>query len=1642
MFGFDFARKVIFFLKAKKVSEQPHMVLTGYPPRWHKFDPAVHAGKDHLHAVYQATHAKAVNKLVKKNPEFHGLPVEEQKEAILGSVKEDNLSAYLGFWSKKLSSGKSAQKAEHAAVMEAPPATLAPFLAGVYAKMKANGVEPGAQFNEALGKLSGADKQAYQDAIAGKGDTVQAAAPAEPAPAPVPEPTPEPTPEPVAAPVQAAEPPAPAWKPSKAELMALYGKPDAEIKQTLAKWADKMGGHEALAAAVASYTQPAKAAKPVEAKPVTEKKVSPKAAEVQALPVGAKLSGGEAVKLKPGSVVQLFENGKPHRQALIGASGVWFAKLNGDKGWQKKQLAPQHHSGFVNGGYGEMELVSHGADGWMPEAQTKMLAALADNKTKHGKSPAVYKLDGVASFYVVGDKSVGAKNFNWVNEEGEWGAGFTDKQAAKINAGEMTLVSPEAPAPVAAEPVAAPEPEPEPVPAPEPVAVKPQKPVDLSGHHGLAQNVEDALEAGDKAVLAEIVDVSEGAPPETNMGKVNAYANEALTYLGDAGPGSAAEGHGLTMPEFQEGKTTTGVKAYYEKTAGHIMELAGDKDLDALKVMPTDKGNTWKGKTQNSKLLMALYGQAVAYAGGEPAPAAKAPRSVVKIGKPEKVPEKVAEPEVPQVVDGGLKINLDGSTSISYKVSGEPGQMKSVGVTKVDTFDDPDLKAAFPNGSSSTWTVTALASSTDAEAIQHAANALFDNQVKELTAKSTGVSIKPPAKTIHMFDEDFEQTSDGWKNAKDGKKLNEKAMSFQVLNLKVGLKPSPVFLAANNEAQKEVVADLAAAEGIPVGKVLNWVYAAGSPNAAKEGDVKVVNGVSYILQGGRWHKQGVDEAKPDQASGADAVASPAGGTLKEKFDAIPKPAMHHFNNPPKVQAALDHLIANAEANGVDAFKGVLKKMSKTGSLITKLAHNGNVFKITGYESSPDKSHAQVHKYVEALKTATEEHSGKKPKAAKKPAPVAAPAAPMGKPSATKKLASGATVTLMEGWQKVAEKKGSNPGGIFKDKAGQDWYCKFPKTDDHVKNELLTAKFYQMLGVAVPNLKLVEQDGKLGIASKWVDGLSQVSAAKLAAAPGVHEAFVLDAWLANWDVVGMNNDNLMLDPEGKPVHVDVGGGLHFSAMGKPKGDAFGNTVGETQTLLDAGLNAQSAAVFKGVSEEAKLAGGKQLAKMHPNQIKKMCRLFGPGDRGMQDMMAEKLIARREHLLKQLGLADPWNAPPVDISKLTVNASDLPEPIDFSNYQGSGKGLSSHEAINKQNTIDDQALIDFAKAGNLKALQDYHYDAFEKGTGKPLGKKPIGDHPAKDIKNHWAVLCDILKAIAHPPVEGLELPPIGGGSVQEVSEQAGFIKPGENISTISPEKVIGFWMKLGHVGADAVADLKPAQTSYLNKDSIAAAKKWWSGVGAKTKKLISKIVGSGSHNHYWSNGSTSINMDGKSVGVQEAALDCYQNAVEKPEGTMITRWMSMPDVMVKQLLKEGPGLVFQNTDSMCTSMMKDWGDSAHFGSKALLKITYAEGAKALDTFGKDGYGFKTSKFDADGHALYTPGAEEEVTTLMGQRFVVLKCEQGNPGDPNGITMEVLMLPPHEGYLAELSNMAALGKSMVLFITSTVKDKSGKA
>lgn len=196
-----------------------------------------------------------------------------------------------------------------------------------------------------------------------------------------------------------------------------------------------------------------------------------------------------------------------------------------------------------------------------------------------------------------------------------------------------------------------------------------------------------------------------------------------------------------------------------------------------------------------------------------------------------------------------------------------------------------------------------------------------------------------------------------------------------------------------------------------------------------------------------------------------------------------------------------------------------------------------------------------------------------------------------------------------------------------------------------------------------------------------------------------ENFVVDGWLANWDAVGQGADNMMLVGE-KVVRIDNGGSLLFRAKGGLKGSAFGNTVGELDSLLKPSLNPSAAEVYKGITD-------KQIVK----QIKKLEKKIAAKG-GVEAFLKENGIDQITDIARRTEIAKALEQRLSHLTKIRhqiENPSVVPLSIRHQNL--------AEVAIRKTNTTTKSSKITANKAlGKARAdLSRHEYNQINRFTG---------------------------------------------------------------------------------------------------------------------------------------------------------------------------------------------------------------------------------------------------------------------------------------------------------------------------------------
>lgn len=163
--------------------------------------------------------------------------------------------------------------------------------------------------------------------------------------------------------------------------------------------------------------------------------------------------------------------------------------------------------------------------------------------------------------------------------------------------------------------------------------------------------------------------------------------------------------------------------------------------------------------------------------------------------------------------------------------------------------------------------------------------------------------------------------------------------------------------------------------------------------------------------------------------------------------------------------------------------------------------------------------------------------------------------------------------------------GGSTGAKLVIKDGVRYVKKTAASPEHLANEVRSLKYYEQMGVKVPKVKEYVK-GKC-VYVEFIEGktLGQIYATEGAnkwdaACKELSKNFAIDALMGNWDVVGLNYDNVIVNNEGTPVRVDVGGSLEYRAQGQKKTDSEWGDDAEVdiKNMLNKQINLQTASVF--------------------------------------------------------------------------------------------------------------------------------------------------------------------------------------------------------------------------------------------------------------------------------------------------------------------------------------------------------------------------------------------------------------------------------------------------------------------------------
>jgi SPP1 gp7 family putative phage head morphogenesis protein len=176
---------------------------------------------------------------------------------------------------------------------------------------------------------------------------------------------------------------------------------------------------------------------------------------------------------------------------------------------------------------------------------------------------------------------------------------------------------------------------------------------------------------------------------------------------------------------------------------------------------------------------------------------------------------------------------------------------------------------------------------------------------------------------------------------------------------------------------------------------------------------------------------------------------------------------------------------------------------------------------------------------------------------------------------------------------VDHAKGSNPGGVYEGSDGVKRYVKFYKEPAQAVGEHLANSLYSDLGFGGVKSSTFSHGGSLAYASELLPNTRTLAEALANATPAqakklakkALDGFSADVLTANWDAVGLELDNMLVDAAGNITRIDNGASFLTRAQGARKpAHMLSDNITEWDSFFDANKNPAYAKLAKAAGIE--------------------------------------------------------------------------------------------------------------------------------------------------------------------------------------------------------------------------------------------------------------------------------------------------------------------------------------------------------------------------------------------------------------------------------------------------------------------------
>lgn len=269
------------------------------------------------------------------------------------------------------------------------------------------------------------------------------------------------------------------------------------------------------------------------------------------------------------------------------------------------------------------------------------------------------------------------------------------------------------------------------------------------------------------------------------------------------------------------------------------------------------------------------------------------------------------------------------------------------------------------------------------------------------------------------------------------------------------------------------------------------------------------------------------------------------------------------------------------------------------------------------------------------------------------------------------------------WKTISEQLGSSRDGWYEDPVSKEkCHVRFYESEDQMAAKWLANQIYKVAGTEVPIVTIEDVNGEKALVTREVNQATGVYADELQNDTRFKESFIVDAFLGNWDVVGLTFENVLKDNKGQYVRTNNGGSIMYEGQNNiclPP-----DSIEELDTMRNPSSN--SGKIFGSLSDvDLKSQAQDFINTLSVSKIKKLVESSNLSTEAKKKI-EKSLIGRRNVLIERFQLKEKEKSDRLGLKIIEIkDYKDGDEGYSKGLLRADGRSVENHafEIYNKTN-----------------------------------------------------------------------------------------------------------------------------------------------------------------------------------------------------------------------------------------------------------------------------------------------------------------------------------------------------------------------